>query len=76
DADLCEKYNNELMTAFQAASQDMYNAANAGQAGAQGAQGNPFTGPNGPFNGGQQGPTDNGSNKGNNAEDVDFEEVK
>ena len=63
DADLCEKYNNELMTAFQAASAEMYNAANA-----QGAQAGP-----------QQGPTDNGANNGSNnsdAEDVDFEEVK
>ena len=61
DADACERYNNELMTAFQAASQEMYNAANA-QGGAQ-------AGP-------QQGPTDNGSNNNNAAEDVDFEEVK
>ncbi len=61
DADACERYNNELMTAFQAASQDMYNAANA-QGGAQ-------AGP-------QQGPTDNGNNNNNAAEDVDFEEVK
>ena len=62
DADACERYNNELMTAFQAASQDMYNAANAQQGGAQSGQ--------------QQGPTDNGSNNNNAAEDVDFEEVK
>ena len=61
DADACERYNNELMTAFQAASQEMYNAANA-QGGAQ-------AGP-------QQGPTNNGSNDNNAAEDVDFEEVK
>ena len=61
DADLCEKYNNELMTAFQAASQEMYNAANAQNAGAQA---------------GAQGPTNNGNDKGNAAEDVDFEEVK
>lgn len=69
DADLCEKYNNELMTAFQAASQDMYAAANAANAQNAGAQGNP----QGPFSG-QQG----GSSKDNNngAEDVDFEEVK
>ena len=45
DADACERYNNELMTAFQAASQEMYNAANAQQGGAQAGQ--------------QQGPTDN-----------------
>ena len=61
DADACERYNNELMTAFQAASQEMYNAANA-QGGAQ-------AGP-------QQGPTNNGGNDNNAAEDVDFEEVK
>ncbi len=66
DADLCEKYNNELMTAFQAASQEMYNAANAG---AQGGAQNPF-------NGAQGGAANGGSDKGNNAEDVDFEEVK
>ena len=63
DADLCEKYNNELMTAFQAASAEMYNAANA-----QASQAEP-----------QQGPTANGTDNGSNnseAEDVDFEEVK
>ncbi len=63
DADLCEKYNNELMTAFQAASAEMYNAANA-----QASQAEP-----------QQGPTANGADNGSNnsdAEDVDFEEVK
>ena len=68
DADACEAANNALMTAFQAASAEMYNAQNAG-AGA-GAQG---TG----FNGAQSGNTS--SNNGNNdggAEDVDFEEVK
>ena len=63
DADACEAANQALMTAFQAASAEMYNAqAQAGpQAGAD------FTG------GAQQG------NQGNNqsaAEDVDFEEVK
>ena len=62
DADACERYNNELMTAFQAASQEMYNAANAQQGGAQ-------AGP-------QQGPTDNGQTDSKDAEDVDFEEVK
>ena len=61
DADACERYNNELMTAFQAASQEMYNAANA-QGGAQ-------AGP-------QQGPTNNSANDNSSAEDVDFEEVK
>ena len=62
DADACERYSNELMTAFQAASQEMYNAANAQQGGAQ-------AGP-------QQGPTDNGQSDSKDAEDVDFEEVK
>ena len=68
DADACEAANNALMTAFQAASAEMYNAQNAGAgAGAQGAG----------FNGAQSGNTS--SNNGNNdggAEDVDFEEVK
>jgi len=67
DPDLCEKYNQELMTAFQAASQDMYNAANAQNAGAQGGA------QQGPFNGGAQGGS-SANDKG--AEDVDFEEVK
>ncbi|MCF0190214.1 MAG: molecular chaperone DnaK [Marinilabiliaceae bacterium] len=53
---------NELQTVFQAASQDMYNAAG----GAQGPQG----GPQGP-QGGPQG----GNNQGD-VTDVDFEEVK
>ena len=63
DADACEAANQALMTAFQAASAEMYNAQ--AQAGPQG--GADFTG------GAQQG------NQGNNqsaAEDVDFEEVK
>ena len=68
DADACEAANNALMTAFQAASAEMYNAQNTGAgAGAQGAG----------FNGAQSGNTS--SNNGNNdggAEDVDFEEVK
>jgi hypothetical protein len=61
----CEKYNNELMTAFQAASAEMYAAQQQAQQG--GAQQGP-----------QAGPTDNGSNNNGNptAEDVDFEEVK
>jgi molecular chaperone DnaK len=65
DADECEKYNNELMTAFQAASAEMYAAQQQAQQG--GAQQGP-----------QAGPTDNGSNNNGNptAEDVDFEEVK
>ena len=57
------------MTAFQAASAEMYNAANA-QGGAQGPQG-------GTYNAGQdfnQGGQSN--NGGKDAEDVDFEEVK
>ncbi len=61
DADACERYNNELMTAFQAASNEMYaaqNAANA-QAGNPTATNNPST-----------------DNKAPDAEDVDFEEVK
>jgi molecular chaperone DnaK len=61
DADACEKYNNELMSAFQAASAEMYNAANAG------AQANPGDA--------QQGPQGGNDNK-SGAEDVDFEEVK
>jgi molecular chaperone DnaK len=69
----------EVNNAFQAASQEMYNA----QAQAGGAQGNPFTGPNGPFGGANDpfgGAPNNGG--GNNAKDdggvtdVDFEEVK
>ena len=65
DADACEAANNELMTAFQAASAEMY----AAQQQAQQSQ----AGPQGP----QAGPTDNnGSNDNPSAEDVDFEEVK
>ena len=60
DADECEKYNNELMSAFQAASAEMYAAQQqAGQ-----LAGGPQQGPT-------NGPTDNGSN-GPTAEDVDF----
>ena len=61
DADACEAANQALMTAFQAASADMY--AQAGQAGPQ---------PGADFTGGAQ----NGSNNQGAAEDVDFEEVK
>ena len=67
---------NALTSAWQAASQDMYQQAGAGQ---PGAGGNPFNGANGPF-GGQQGPQ--GPQGGNNnpkdpdVTDVDFEEVK
>lgn len=60
DADACEAATNALTNAFQAASQEMYNAANA-----QGQQG-PTAGPQG-------GNQDNGNKE---AEDVDFEEVK
>lgn len=64
DADACERYNAELMTAFQAVSADMYNAANA--AGGQ-STGNSSSSP-----------SNNGNSSGgkNEAEDVDFEEVK
>ena len=63
DADACEAANQALMTAFQAASAEMYNA----QAGA-GAQ------PGADFNAGAQGGSQNNGNA--SAEDVDFEEVK
>ena len=66
DADACEAANQALMTAFQAASADMY--AQAGQAGPQ---------PGADFNGGAQGGAQNGGNSQQGAaEDVDFEEVK
>jgi molecular chaperone DnaK len=65
NADACEAANNALMTAFQAASAEMY----AAQQQAQQSQAGP-----------QAGPTDNTNNGGSNgqptAEDVDFEEVK
>ena len=63
DADECEKYNNELMSAFQAASAEMYAAQQQAQQQA---------GPQGP----QPGADNNSNNGGNTAEDVDFEEVK
>lgn len=63
DADACEAASTKLTNAFQAASQEMYNAANA-QPG--GAQAGPQAGQ------GAQGGQD--ANK--DAEDVDFEEVK
>lgn len=69
DADACEAANNALMTAFQAASAEMYNAQNANAgAGAQGAD----------FSGAQNngGASNNSSNNDGGAEDVDFEEVK
>jgi molecular chaperone DnaK len=65
DADACEAANQALMTAFQAASADMY--AQAGQqAGPQGGA---------DFTGGAQGGSQSSNNQGA-AEDVDFEEVK
>ena len=69
DTDACEAANNALMTAFQAASAEMYNAQNANAgAGAQGAD----------FSGAQNngGANNNSSNNDGGAEDVDFEEVK
>ncbi|HHV84444.1 MAG TPA: molecular chaperone DnaK [Petrimonas sp.] len=62
-----DKYMAELNTAFQAASQDMYNAANA-QAGAQQAGPQDF--------GGQQPGGDQSGNQDGDVTDVDFEEVK
>jgi molecular chaperone DnaK len=66
DADACEAANQALMSAFQAASADMY--AQAGQAGPQ--PGADFTG------GAQGGPQNGGNSQQGAAEDVDFEEVK
>ena len=65
NADDCEKYSNEVMTAFQAVASEMY-----AQQGAQGA--NPGAG-NSTGNAGSN--NGNGGSK-NDAEDVDFEEVK
>ena len=65
DADACEAANQALMTAFQAASAEMYNATQ-GQAGAQ---------PGADFGGAQAG-NQSGNNNQGAAEDVDFEEVK
>ena len=66
DADACEAANQSLMTAFQAASAEMYNAQ--AQAGPQ---------PGADFTGGAQGGAQNGGNNNQGAaEDVDFEEVK
>ncbi len=64
DADACEAANQALMTAFQAASAEMYNAQ--AQAGPQ---------PGADFTGDAQGGTQSNNNQGA-AEDVDFEEVK
>ena len=63
DADACEAANQALMTAFQAASTEMYNA----QAGAGAQPGADF---------GQQAGNQGGNNNQGAAEDVDFEEVK
>ena len=66
DADACEAANQALMTAFQAASAEMYNAQ--AQAGQQ---------PGADFQGGAQGGAQNSGNSNQGAaEDVDFEEVK
>ena len=62
DADACEAANNELMTAFQAASAEMYAAQQQAQQNA---------GPQGPQPG-----ADNNNGGNPSAEDVDFEEVK
>ena len=65
DLDGIDNASNELNSAFQAASQEMYDAANAQQAGAQpGADGGSQTPPHG----------DNQTN--DDVTDVDFEEVK
>ena len=64
DADACEAANQALMTAFQAASAEMYNAQ--AQAGPQ---------PGADFSGAQAGNQGGNSQQGA-AEDVDFEEVK
>ena len=66
DADACEAANNALMTAFQAASAEMYAAQQQAQQSQAGPQG-PQAGPTNDQNNGSNGPT---------AEDVDFEEVK
>ena len=66
DADACEAANQALMTAFQAASAEMYNATQ-GQAGPQ---------PGTDFTGGAQAGNQGGNNNQGAAEDVDFEEVK
>jgi len=67
--DEIDRATNELNAAFQAASQEMYNAANAGAGTAGGQQGGGTQG------GGQSqsGSSDKGSDE---VTDVDFEEVK
>ena len=69
DADACEAAGNTLMTAFQAASAEMYAAQQQAQQGAQGGTYNAGQ----DFNAGNAGQSGNG---GKDAEDVDFEEVK
>ena len=64
DADACEAANQALMTAFQAASAEMYNATQG--------QADPQNGAD--FN--QQANNQGGNNNQGAAEDVDFEEVK
>ncbi|HLW09934.1 MAG TPA: molecular chaperone DnaK, partial [Fermentimonas sp.] len=64
DIDGIDAATNELNTVFQAASQDMYNAANAQQGGQSGADG------------GQQSSEDTNKSSDDNVTDVDFEEVK
>jgi molecular chaperone DnaK len=66
DIDAIDAATNELNTAFQAASQEMYNAQNAQQAGPQ------------DFGGGAQQPGSDqgGSSQDGDVTDVDFEEVK
>ena len=66
DVQACETAMNDLNSAFQAASQDMYNAANA-QQGAQNAGAD--------FNAQQQAGGSNAKND-DNVQDADFEEVK
>ncbi|HPM10634.1 MAG TPA: molecular chaperone DnaK, partial [Paludibacter sp.] len=66
DIDAIDAASNALNTAFQAASQDMYNAANAQQGGQAGPQ---------DFGGGQPGADSSAGDQGN-VTDVDFEEVK
>ncbi len=65
DIDAIDAATNEMNTAFQAASQEMYNAQNAQQAGPQ------------DFGGAQQPGSDQGSSsQDGDVTDVDFEEVK
>jgi molecular chaperone DnaK len=77
-----DTYTAELNNAFQAASQEMYNAANAGQQAGGAPGGNPFEGAGNPFGGDAQNPFGGAQAGGNNPKieggvtDVDFEEVK